>query len=204
MRVAIYVRVSTTEQTVAPQLDGLQQYAEARGFTVVHEYTDEGVSGARASRPGLDGMLEDAHRRRFDGILVWRLDRIARSVKNLVELVARLDHLGVHLIALDQQFDTSSPAGRFVMHTLAACAELERDLARERTKAALAAARRRGKRLGRPRKFMPVGEARALISQGHSVSSAARELGVCRETLRRALHKYPARTASPTSASASV
>ena len=82
MRVALYCRVSTSDQKVDAQLDGLREYARARGFEVVHEYLDEGISGAKARRPGLDQMLEAAHRRRFDGIVVWRLDRIARSVKN--------------------------------------------------------------------------------------------------------------------------
>ena len=189
MRVALYARCSTLDQSVDLQLDGLRDYAKARGFAVVEEYVDEGVSGARASRPALDRLLEDAHRRRFDGVLVWRLDRLARSVRHLVNVAADLESLGIDLVVLDQGIDTSTSAGRFLFHTLAAVGELERELMRERTVAGLAAAKRRGKRLGRPRVHVPRTQAEVLIAQGKTVSEVARSLGVARSTLQRALPK---------------
>ncbi len=189
MRVALYARCSTADQSVALQLDGLRDYAKARGFEVVGEYLDEAVSGAKARRPALDRLLADAHRRRFDAVAVWRLDRLARSVRHLVNVAGDLESLGVDLIALDQGIDTSTSAGRFLFHTLAAVGELERDLIRERTIAGVAAARRRGKRLGRPRVHVPLAQAQSLLDQGLSVTSVAQGLGISRTTLRRALAK---------------
>ncbi len=189
MRVALYARCSTLDQSVDLQLDGLRDYAKARGFTIVEEYVDEGVSGAKARRPALDRLLADAHRRRFDGVLVWRLDRLARSVRHLVNVAADLESLGIDLVVLDQAIDTGTSAGRFLFHTLAAVGELERELMRERTVAGLAAAKRRGKRLGRPRVHVPRTQAEVLIAQGKTVSEVARSLGVARSTLQRALPK---------------
>ncbi len=191
MRVALYARCSTSDQTVDLQLDGLRDYAKARGFTVVDEYVDEAVSGAKARRPALDRLLADAHRRRFDAVAVWRLDRLARSVRHLVNVAGDLESLGVDLIALDQGIDTSTSAGRFLFHTLAAVGELERDLIRERTIAGVAAARRRGKRLGRPRVHVPVGRAQALLAEGMSISATAQALGVSKATLQRRLKIVP-------------
>ena len=193
MRVALYARCSTADQSVDLQLDGLRDYAKVRGFTVVDEYVDEAQSGAKARRPALDRLLADAHRRRFDAVAVWRLDRLARSVRHLVNVAGDLESLGVDLIALDQGIDTSTSAGRFLFHTLAAVGELERDLIRERTVAGVAAARRRGKRLGRPRVHVPVGRAQALLAEGHSVSATASRLGVSRATLQRALKNVPSK-----------
>ncbi len=187
MRVALYARCSTSDQSVDLQLDGLRDYAKARGFTVVEEYLDEAVSGAKSRRPALDRLLADAHRRRFDAVAVWRLDRLARSVRHLVNVAGDLESLGVDLIALDQGIDTSTSAGRFLFHTLAAVGELERDLIRERTVAGVAAARRRGKRLGRPRVHVPVGRAQALLAEGMSISATAQALGVSKATLQRRL-----------------
>ena len=189
MRIALYARCSTADQNVDLQLDGLRDYGRARGFTIVEEYIDEGVSGAKARRPALDQLLADAHRRRFDGVLIWKLDRLARSVRHLVNVAADLESLGIDLIVLDQGIDTSTSAGRFLFHTLGAVGELERDLIRERTVAGLAAAKRRGKRLGRPRVHVPRAKAHALLAEGQSLSEVARSLGVARSTLQRALPK---------------
>lgn len=191
MRVALYARCSTSDQSVDLQLDGLRDYAKVRGFEVVDEYIDEAQSGAKARRPALDRLLVDAHRRRFDAVAVWRLDRLARSVRHLVNVAGDLESLGVDLIALDQGIDTSTSAGRFLFHTLAAVGELERDLIRERTVAGVAAARRRGKRLGRPRVHVPVGRARALLAEGMSISATAQALGVSKATLQRRLKIVP-------------
>jgi DNA invertase Pin-like site-specific DNA recombinase len=117
-RLAIYCRVSTGEQTVEPQLLALRQYAEARGFETVKEYTDNGISGTKDRRPGLDRLVADARRRRFDLVAVVKLDRLARSVRHLVVLTAELEALGVDLVVLDQGLDTSTPSGRLLFHVL--------------------------------------------------------------------------------------
>ncbi len=190
MRAAIYARVSTTEQTVDLQLDGLREYATARGLEVVGEYVDEGVSGARAKRPALDRLMADAHKRAFDVVMVWKLDRLGRSLSHLIRLVDTLGALHVDLVSLgDPGLDTSSPHGRLIFSIMGAVAEFERELIRERTRAGVASARRRGSRVGRPRVHVPVGQAHALLGRGLSLTATARELGVSRTTLRRALAK---------------
>ena len=190
MRAALYARVSTTEQTVDLQLDGLREYAKARGLEVVGEYVDEGVSGAKAKRPALDRLMADAHKRALDVVLVWKLDRLGRSLSHLIRLVDTLGSLRVDLVSLgDPGLDTSSPHGRLIFSIMGAVAEFERDLIRERTRAGLASARRRGSRAGRPRVHVPIGQAHALLARGLSLTATARELGVSRTTLRRALAK---------------
>ncbi len=190
MRVAIYARCSTADQSVDLQLDELRTYAAQRGFDVVQPYCDNGVSGSKTSRPALDQLLADAHRRRFDAVLVWKLDRLGRSLVHLIRLVDQLGSLGVDLISLrDTGMDTTGPTGKLIFHVMGAVAEFERDLIRERTRAGIASARRRGKRLGRPRAPVAVAKAESLLARGLSVSATARELGIARATLRRALAK---------------
>ncbi len=191
MRVAIYCRVSTDDQTVAPQLDALRDYARARGLEVVEEYLDEGVSGSKDRRPALDEMMAKARRRSFDSVAVVKLDRLARSTRHLTQLAAELEALGVDLIVIDQGIDTSTPAGRLLFNVLAAIGEFELDMIRERTRAGLRAARKRGARLGRPRVHVPVARAQTLLGKGLSVTAVARELGVARATLQKALPESP-------------
>jgi DNA invertase Pin-like site-specific DNA recombinase len=194
MRVAVYARVSTSDQHSDIQLDALERYAQARRFEVMDRYLDEGVSGATDRRPALDRLVSDAHRRRFDAVLCTKLDRLARSVRHLTTLAEELEALGVDLIVLDQAIDTSTSAGRLLFGVLACIAQFERDLIRERTRAGIAAARRRGKRLGRPRVYLPLSQAAALLARGYSVAATARELGVSRTTLQRALLEIPKRS----------
>jgi DNA invertase Pin-like site-specific DNA recombinase len=186
-RVALYARVSTSEQHVEGQLHALRQYAQARGGEAV-EYVDAGVSGARDRRPALDRLLADARRRRFDVLAITKLDRLARSVRHLTTLAAELEALGVGLVVLDQSIDTTTPAGRFLFNTLAAVAELERDLIRERTVCGLAAARRRGARLGRPKAikgFAAWATVERRLAEGASLGAVAVEMGVSRSTISR-------------------
>lgn len=188
-RCALYARVSTADQRLDSQLDALRGYAAARGLDVAAEHVDHGVSGAKDRRPALDAMLRDARRRRFDVLVVTKLDRLARSVRHLVGLAAELEALGVDLVVLDQAIDTSTPAGRFLFNSLAAVAELERDLIRERVAAGMRAARRRGRQLGRPRRLGDAQLARlqALRAEGRSLRAVAAELGVGATTVARAL-----------------
>jgi DNA invertase Pin-like site-specific DNA recombinase len=197
-RLALYARVSTTEQTPAPQLDALRAYAAARGLELAAEYVDEGVSGARDRRPALDRLLADARRRRFDVLAVVKLDRLARSVRHLTALAAELAALGVDLVVLDQAIDTSTPSGRFLFHTLGAVAELERDLIRERTRAGIESARRRGSIFGRPRVLSADAHERLerLHRSGQSVRWIAGVLGVSKSTVAREIRFLRERAAA--------
>ena len=132
MRVAIYSRVSTQEQTTAGQLDELRSYCERRKWEIVAEYTDEGVSGSTESRPGLNHLLADAKRRMFDAVLVYRYDRFARSLRQLVNALCDFDALGIHFVSLHEGVDTSTPNGRLVFGIFASIAEFERELIRSR------------------------------------------------------------------------
>ena len=189
MRVAIYARVSTSEQTVDPQLDALRGYAAARRLDVVEEYIDHGVSGSKDRRPALDELMAKAKRRSFDAVAVVKLDRLARSTRHLTQLAGELDALGVDLIVTDQGIDTSTPAGRLLFNVLAAIGEFELDLIKERTRAGLRAARKRGRRLGRPRVQVRVEEAQKRLHAGESLSSVAKALGCSKATLHRRLKK---------------
>ena len=188
MRVAIYCRCSTSEQTVDLQLDQLMDYAKARELEIVETYVDEGVSGAREKRPALDRLLADAHRRQWDTVLVWKLDRLGRSLSHLIRIVDTLGSLGVDLVSLgDPGLDTTSPRGKLIFSIMGAVAEFEKSLIVERTRAGMAAAQRRGKRVGRPRVHVPVAKARLMLAQGLSRREVAERLGVARSTLRKSL-----------------
>jgi DNA invertase Pin-like site-specific DNA recombinase len=149
MRAAIYMRVSTLDQNPTTQLLDLQHLASQRGFEVVKTFTDHGVSGTKSRRPGLDEMLRDARRHQFDLVLVWAADRLARSVKHLVDILAELDHLKIGFVSCREQIDTSGPLGKAIMIIVAAIAELERSLIVERVKAGLRRARLEGRHIGR-------------------------------------------------------
>jgi len=186
-RAALYARVSTSDQEPANQVEPLVSFARARGWLVT-EFVDHGVSGAKDRRPALDAMLAAVRTRTIDVVVIVKLDRLARSTRHLVTLVAELDALGVDLVVLDQQIDTTTPAGRLLFHMLAAIAEFERDLIRDRVLAGLARARAQGKHLGRPRIHkVDVARALALRAQGHSWRATARVLGVHAMAVRRAL-----------------
>jgi DNA invertase Pin-like site-specific DNA recombinase len=175
--------VSTSDQHPEIQIGQLKDAGCERIFT------DHGVSGRKASRPGLDRMLE--YVRPGDVVCILKLDRLGRSVRNLIELVNRLQDMGVDLLVLQQGLDTTTPAGKLLFHVLASIAEFEADLIRERTLDGLAAARAQGKVGGRP---AVVGQdvldlALARKARGQSVGRIAKELGVGRSTLYRALQE---------------
>jgi DNA invertase Pin-like site-specific DNA recombinase len=177
-RAAIYVRVSTSEQDTALQETELRQYAESRGWNCV-VYRDKAQSGAKNDRPALNAMLGDMRRRRFDIVVVWKLDRLARSLKQLLTIGEECRSLGVDLVSLRQNIDTTLPAGRLTFQILGAVAEFERELLRERVRAGMAQARRSGKHVGRPalRKFQPIEieRIRELRSNGASVRKLAKD-----------------------------
>lgn len=183
MRAAIYARVSTFDQEPENQLAELRRYAQARGWTLA-EYVDRGVSGAKDRRPALDQLLADARRRRFDILVVWRLDRLGRNLRHLVMLLEDLQALGIAFVSLAEGIDATTPAGKLQMHILAAIAEFERARIAERVKAGLARVRAAGKRLGRPPARV---QPREMASTAHlSIRGAAEALGVSRSVLHRA------------------
>lgn len=148
-RVGLYVRVSTTGQSTESQEEELREFVENRGWTW-KLYRDQGQSGAKENRPALSQLLKDCRQRRVDIVVVWSLDRLARSVSALLGLLDELHQLSIDFIATKQQIDTSTAAGRLSYHVLACIAEFEREMLRERVRAGLANARKKGRRLGRP------------------------------------------------------
>src|SRR6476659_3913901 len=188
-RVAIYARVSTVNhgQDVSMQTRELRQFAEARGWNVAGEYIDAGVSGSKDSRPELNRLMGDAHKRRFDGVCVWRFDRFARSVSHLLRALETFKALGIDFVSFSEQMDTSTPAGKMVFTVLGAVAELERSLIVERVRAGLRNARAKGKRLGRPTSDVDASHVAALRASNVSWREIGRKLGVSARTARRAL-----------------
>src|SRR5688572_12940570 len=148
VRAAIYARVSTTDQTCDNQLLELHRYIADRGWTGV-DYVDRGISGAKDRRPALDTLLVDARRRRFDVLVVWRLDRLGRNLRHLVTLLEEMQALGIAFVSLAEGIDATTPAGKLQMHILAAIAEFERARIAERVRAGLARVKAKGQRLGR-------------------------------------------------------
>ena len=190
MRAAIYCRVSTLDQHPETQLLDLQQLASQRGFTVVKVFTDHGFSGSKSRRPGLDEMLYDARRHQFDCVLVWAADRLARSVKHFVDILAELDHLKLGFVSYREQIDTSGPLGKAIMTIVAAIAELERSLIVERVKAGLRRARLEGKHIGRKPLDL---DAAAIIgdrARGMSFRRIAKLHQVSTATVRRVLRAH--------------
>jgi DNA invertase Pin-like site-specific DNA recombinase len=151
VRAALYARCSTYDkgQDLELQLTPLREYCERRVFAIAGEYVDNGISGTKDRRPQLDRLLNAARKRQVDIILVWKLDRFGRSLKQLVTVLDELSGLGVGFISYQDNLDLTTPQGRLMFHIIGAMAEFERELIRERVKAGLENARRKGKRLGR-------------------------------------------------------
>jgi DNA invertase Pin-like site-specific DNA recombinase len=170
LRAAFYGRVSTTnhKQDVGLQTRELRQFAEARGWQIFGEYLDEGISGAKDSRPELNRLMNDAHKRRFDVVCVWRFDRFASSVSHLLRALETFRALGIDFVSFSEQMDTSTPAGKMVFTVLGAVAELERSLIVERVRAGMRNARAKGKHIGRPAKTYLDQDARRSIWEAHN------------------------------------
>ena len=180
VRAAIYARVSTLNagQDPSMQTRELEEYCQRRGWQIHDVYVDNGVSGKKDSRPQLNRMMQDAHERRFDVVVVWRFDRFARSVSHLLRALETFNALGVQFVSLSEQVDTSTPTGKMVFTVLGAVAELERNLIVERVRAGLRHARAKGKRLGRPKKFVDRAQIATLRASGNSWRTISREMGV--------------------------
>jgi DNA invertase Pin-like site-specific DNA recombinase len=184
MRIGIYARVSTKDQSCEMQLRDLRTYCAARGFEAVREYVDVGQSGAKDSRPELNILMGDARKRQFDAIVVWRFDRFARSTKHLLLALEEFRSLGIQFISYQENMDTSSPLGQALFTIVSAVAQLERDLIRERVSAGIRNARANGKKLGRPKSGVDPERILQLKAQGHSLRQIATKLGVGYGTVR--------------------
>lgn len=186
-RVAIYARVSTTNhgQDASLQTREMRQFAEARGWTLADEYVDQGVSGAKDSRPELNPLMADAKRRRFDVVLVWKLDRFGRSLRHLVNALAEFESLNIAFVSLSDNLDLSTASGRLMFNIIGAMAEFERALIQERVKAGIRNALAKGRRIGRPRVAVDAAKIAALRASGLSWRTTERELGLSVRTARR-------------------
>jgi len=193
-RAAMYMRVSSLDQHPETQLYDLRQMASQRGYEIVQEYTDR-ISGAKARRPGLDDLMRDARRGRFDVILVWASDRIARSVKHFLEILDELNRLNIEFVSFREQIDTGGPLGRAIVVIIGAIAELERNLIIERVRAGMRRARLEGRHIGR----RPLELDRAAIlrdrQHGQSLGQIAKAHNISRATVHRVIHE-PASTPS--------
>lgn len=180
MQVAIYARVSTSNGQQSPdmQLSTLREYCGARGLDIFKEYVDEGISGSKDSRPALNDLMDAARKRKFDCVCVYKFDRFARSTKHLLAALDEFKALGIDFISYSENIDTSSPLGKAVFTIVGAIGELERSLIVERVKSGLQAARKRGKKLGRPGKTIDIDEFVKLLSKGYSIHAASKQLGV--------------------------
>jgi len=187
-RVALYLRVSTSGQTVENQRRELTAWAERAGHEIVATYQDNGISGAkgRDARPGLDQALKGAARRRYDLLAAWSVDRLGRSLQDVVGAMQELRGAGVGLFLHQQALDTTTPSGKAMFGMLAVFGELEREIIRERVNSGLARARAQGTRLGRPKVASAVEDRiRELRSAGTGIKAIAKQLGVGVGTVQR-------------------
>jgi len=188
-RAALYMRVSTVDQHPETQLHELRQFASQRGFEIVEEYTDLGISGTKARRPALDRMLKDANRHRFDVVLVWSCDRLARSTKHFLQVLDELNDRGIQFLSQREAIDTDGPLGRAIVVIVSAVAELERSLIVERVRAGMRRAKLDGRRIGRTPLNVDRGEIVRDRLAGLSLTNVARKHKVSRATVCRLVNE---------------
>jgi DNA invertase Pin-like site-specific DNA recombinase len=185
LRTALYARVSTLNgQDPEMQLRELREYTVRRGWEISDEYIDHGISGSRDSRPALNRLMADAQQRKFDTVLVWKVDRFGRSLRHLVNALAELAALGVAFVSLRDNLDLSTPSGRLMFAVIGAMAEFERALIQERVRAGLRNARAKGKPLGRPHRIVDHESILLMRAQGASIRQIADRLGIGYGTVR--------------------
>jgi DNA invertase Pin-like site-specific DNA recombinase len=191
-RAAIYARVSTNNgQDPEVQLAEIREFCMRREWTTVKEYVDKGISGAKERRPALDNLLADCRRRAVDCVVVYRYDRFARSLRQLVNALEEFRALGIDFVSLHEGVDTSTPNGRLVFGIFASIAEFERELIRDRVKSGLALAKSRGKCLGRPRVNVDRLRIATLRNDGRSWAEICDVLGISKGTAQRAILSLP-------------
>jgi DNA invertase Pin-like site-specific DNA recombinase len=187
-RTALYARVSTLAgQNPEMQLLELREYAARRGWVVIEEYVDQGVSRAKESRPALNRLMADAKQRKFDVVAVWKIDRFGRSLRHLVNSLAELENLGVSFVSLRDSIDLSSPSGVLMFQLIAAMSQFERSLIQERIRAGIRNARNKGRRLGRPRLEVDTYRIARLRASGASLRFISQQLGISIGSVHRAL-----------------
>jgi DNA invertase Pin-like site-specific DNA recombinase len=187
-RAALYLRVSTLDQHPETQALELRQFAQQRGYEIVQEYVDHGVSGTKVRRPALDQLLKDAHRRKFDAVLVWSCDRLARGTKHFLQVLDELSELGIQFLSQREAIDTEGALGRAILVIISAIAELEKSLIVERVRAGMRRAKLEGRRVGRTP--LDVDHA-ALVSDrlsGMSLTNVAKKHGLSRASVVRFVH----------------
>lgn len=191
-RVALYARVSTLNgQNPEMQLRELHEYCIRRAWQVAGEFVDRGISGAKERRPELDRLLIQCRRRMVDAVIVYRYDRFARSLRQLVNALEEFRALGIEFVSLHEGVDTSTPNGRLVFGIFASIAEFERELIRDRVRSGIASARSRGKRLGRPRVIVDASRIASLRDQGRSWAQITAELAISKGSAQRAVAGLP-------------
>jgi DNA invertase Pin-like site-specific DNA recombinase len=194
MKVALYTRVSTNDQSVEMQTSDLKRYCDQRGFEVYKEYCDQGISGVKDKRPGLDELMADARKRRFDAVLCWRFDRFARSTRHLINSLEEFRNLGIDFVSFQENIDTSSPLGKAIFTIVSAISELERNIILERVRAGLKRARENGTILGRPKRLdLDVKELQRMRDKEKlSFRQIAKKVKACPATVYKSL-KNPGR-----------
>jgi DNA invertase Pin-like site-specific DNA recombinase len=191
-RAAIYARVSTNNgQNPEMQLEEVRQYCARREMIIVREYVDKGISGAKEHRPALDQLIADCRRRAVDCVIVYRYDRFARSLRQLVNALEEFRALGIDFVSLHEGVDTSTPNGRLVFGIFASIAEFERELIRDRVRSGIALAKSHGKRLGRPRVVVDRLRIATLRKEGRSWAEVCDALGISKGTAQRAVYCLP-------------
>jgi DNA invertase Pin-like site-specific DNA recombinase len=192
-RAVLYLRVSTVDQHPETQAIELRQFARHRGYEIVEEYVDHGISGMKVRRPALDRLLKDAHRRRFDVVLVWSCDRLARSTKHFLTVLDELNELGIQFLSQREAIDTEGPLGRAIVVIISAIAELERSLIVERVRAGMRRAKLEGRRIGRT----PLDVNHSALVQdrlsGMSLTHVAKKYSLSRASVVRFVHEAKAR-----------
>jgi DNA invertase Pin-like site-specific DNA recombinase len=184
-RAALYMRVSTIDQNPETQGIELRQFASQRGYEIVHEYVDHGISGTKSRRPALDQLLKDAHRRRFDVVVVWSSDRLARSTKHFLQVLDELNGLGIQFLSQREAIDTDGPLGRAIIVIVSAIAELERSLIIERVRAGMRRAQLEGRRIGRAPLDVDRNQVVRDRLSGLSLTQVAKRHGLSRATVCR-------------------
>jgi len=188
-RAVIYARVSTLRQDESLQLEDLRQLAKRHEWDIVTEYVDRGVSGSKESREELDKMMKDATRKKFDVVMVWKFDRFARSMKHLVTALEQFRVLGIDFVSHQEAVDTATPMGTAMFGMIAVMAQFERELIRERVRAGLENAKRKGVQLGRHETRFDVDEAIILRKEGVSWGEISKRLGVSKTVVYRRLNR---------------